>query len=160
MAIRRGKPTVSKNNYGLPVADAKKDLILHITENDIRGGKRSDNDFCAAANALCRQEGFKAARIFKTMTYVYNDDGSVTRYVTPDSLYLEIMVYDRGGRFIPGDHRLKAPRGVMRLGSRDKPKGKGGKTGKLPRAVHNIINNVREDAPKGIKSLKSLFGEE
>jgi hypothetical protein len=150
---------MAKGIYGLPVFDAKRDLVLHITQNDIAGGKKADSDYCVAANALCRQEGFKTARVHKTMTYVYHKDGTVSRYVTPQSLYMEIMIYDRGGKMEAGDHILKAPKGSSRLGHHEKPRGPHkDKTGKLKRPAH-LVPSVREDAPKGLKALKVLFGE-
>jgi hypothetical protein len=140
-----------------PVKDATRDLVLHITEADIKGAKRRDNNDCAAAHALCRQEGFKAARIYKTMTYVFNRDGSATRYCTPKSLYIEMLIYDRGGRFAPGEHKLIAPRGVKRLGMHEKPKGLArNATGRPVKSIH-IVGGVRDNAPKGIGSLKALF---
>jgi len=147
---------MAKRKLNLPVRDATRDLILHITEADIKGSKRADNDHCAAANALCRQEHFKSARVHKNVTYVMNKDGTVTRYRTPKSLYMEIMIFDRGGRMEPGEFKLQAPKGTLRLGHHEKPKGKGNKTGRPVKAVH-IVAKVRDNAPKGIASLKSLF---
>lgn len=150
---------MAKGIYGLPVFDAKRDLVLHITASDIKGGTKADSDYCVAANALCRQEGFKTARVHKTTTYVYLKNGDVERYVTPQSLYMEIMIYDRGGKMEAGDHILKAPKGTSRLGHHEKPRGPHKtKTGKIKRPVH-LVPSVREDAPKGVKALKALFGE-
>lgn len=149
-----------KQTHGLPVSDAKRDLVLHITAADIKDGARRDGDYCVAANALCRQEGFATARVHKTATYVYLKNGNVLRYETPGSLYMEIMIYDRGGKMEPGDHILRAPRGSNRLGHHHKPRGPHAtKTGKLKRPVH-LVASVREDAPKGTKALKALFGED
>jgi hypothetical protein len=147
---------MAKLKYDLPVQDAKRDLVLHITEADIKGSKKKDSDYCAVANALCRQEHFKTARVHKGVTYVMHTDGTVTRYCTPKSLYIELLIFDRGGRMEPGEHKLQAPRGVKRLGMHEKPKGKKGKTGRPVKPVH-LVKSVREDAPKGIKSLQSLF---
>jgi hypothetical protein len=140
----------------LPVKDAKRDLVLHITPADIKGSKPGDGDYCAVANALCRQEKFKTARVHKGVTYVMHTDGTVTRYKTPQSLYVELLIFDRGGRMEPGEHKLQAPRGSERLGHHEKPKGPKARTGKPVRAVH-LVKSVREDAPKGIQSLKALF---
>lgn len=147
---------MAKRKMDLPVKDAKRDLVLHITEEDIGGSKRKDGDYCAAANALCRQENFSTARVHKTMTYVMHKDGTVSRYMTPKSLYLELMIFDRGGRMQAGDYKLEAPRGIKKLGAHYKPKGKG-KTGRLHRVSHHVVTSVRDDAPKGINSLRSLF---
>jgi hypothetical protein len=131
-----------------PLKDARRDLVLHITEGDIKGSKRKDNDACAAATALCRQEHFKEAKVYKTKTYVKLKDGSWERYVTPKALYTEIMVFDRGGRFEAGEFILKAPKGIQKLGAHRKPTGSRLLTGKPSRAIH-IVANVRDNAPKG-----------
>lgn len=135
-----------------PLADAPRDLVLHITPGDIKGAKRSDPGHCAAANALCRQERIKRAKVFKTKTYVEDKAGNWWRYITPAALHHEIMIFDRGGRMEGGDFILPAPKGVQKLGAHQKPKGKGGKTGKPSRKMH-VIENVRDHAPKG----NSLF---
>jgi hypothetical protein len=154
--LSKNKREPRRLKHNLPVRDARKDLVLHITEADLQSGKRRDNDHCAAANALCRQENFKSARVFKGVTYVMHKDGTITRYITPKNLYIELMIFDRGGRMEAGDYKLTAARGTKRLGHHEKPRGKGGNTGRSSRPVH-IVPKVRDDAPKGIKSLQSLF---
>lgn len=128
--------------------DAKRDLILTVTEEDIKSSKPSDKSACAAAHALCRQEKFKQAWVHKTKTYVQQKDGTWDRYITPKDLYFEIMVFDRGGQMQAGDYRLAAPKGIHKLGAHQKPKGKAKRTAKLPNPIH-VIMNVRENAPKG-----------
>jgi hypothetical protein len=140
----------------LPLKDAKRDLILTVKEADIKGAKRKDNDACAAANALCRQGHFKQAKVFKTTTYVQLRDGSWERFITPKALYMEIMIYDRGGRFEAGDFRLEAPKGIKRLGHHAKPRGSLGKTGKPSKTIHTI-DNVRANAPKGRGAYENLL---
>jgi hypothetical protein len=147
---------MAKGMYDLPVSDAKRDLVVHLTDADVKGSKRADQDYCAVANALCRQEHFKTARVHKGVTYVMKTDGTVDRYITPRDLYIELMIFDRGGKMEARDYKLQAPRGSKRLGHHEKPKGKKGKTGKPSKIVH-LVKSVREDAPKGIKSLQSLF---
>jgi hypothetical protein len=153
MAARKRKAETP--NYETMVKDATSDLVVNITQNDIKGAKRADNDGCAAANALCRQEHFKRAKVFKTKTYVLLKDGTWRRYLTPKSLYTEIMIYDRGGRFEAGDFILKAPRGAQRLG-RYKPKGPKAATGRPVKPIH-IVEKVRLNAPKGRGMFEHLF---
>jgi hypothetical protein len=137
--------------------DATRDLVLTIKERDISGAKKKDNNACAAANALCRQEHFKEARVYKGVTYVKKGDGSWLRYITPKDLYMEIMIFDRGGQMEIGDFKLLAPTGIKKLGAHHKPKGKGGnRTGRLPHTPH-ILGNVRDHAPKGRNHLAALF---
>jgi len=153
---RHKKLPKPKPNWSVPLMDAKRDLVLRITERDISGSKRKDNDACAAATALCRQEHFKEAKVFKTKTYVHLKDGTWLRYITPHSLYTEIMIFDRGGRFEAGEFILRAPKGVERLGHHMKPMGPKSTTGKPSRSIH-IVGNVRDNAPKG-HLHKLLFG--
>jgi hypothetical protein len=146
----------AKRPVDYAVKDATKDLFLHITKRDISSAKPSQNDACAAANALCRQENFKEARVYKTTTYVKKSNGSWLRYVTPRDLYMEIMIFDRGGTMLEGNYRLAAPKGFKRLGQHAKPTGKLRKTGKLPIRPH-VVTNVRDHAPKGVNHLAALF---
>jgi hypothetical protein len=139
-----------------PLKDATRDLVLHITEADIRGAKRGDNSNCAAAHALCRQEkNFKAARVSKTKTYVFQRDGTMLRFITPGSLYTELMIFDRGGRMEAGDFILQAPKGSQKLGAHIKPRGPH-RTAKPSRKMH-MIEKVRDDAPKGPGLYRSLM---
>src|SRR5215204_5353922 len=114
--LRRPAERTKPSRMSELVSDAKNNLTLHITANDIKGAVRADNDACAAAHALCGQEHFKRAIVHKTKTYVQLKDGTWLRYVTPKSLYTEIMIFDRGGRMQADDHILQAPKGTQRLG--------------------------------------------
>lgn len=135
------------------LVDAKRDLILTVTDSDIKSAKPMNKAACAAANALCRQEKFKQAWVHKTKTYVQLKDGTWERYVTPDDLYFEIMVFDRHGQMAAGEYKLTAPKGTQKLGAHQKPKGKAKKTARLPNPIH-VITNVRENAPKGPNMFK------
>jgi len=67
------------------------------------------------------------------------------------------MIFDRGGRMEEGDYILRAPKGSEKLGAHAKPRGKGGKTGKMPRQMH-MVENVRADAPRGRGAYATMFG--
>lgn len=140
-----------------PLKDAPRDLVLTVTERDIAGADRRKTNSCAAANALCRQEKYAEARVFKTKTYVKLRDGSWQRFCTPGSLYVELMIYDRGGRMAAGDFVLRAPKGIEKLGAHVKPRGPHLTTGKPSRSMHTI-ENVRESAKRGPALFKDLFG--
>ena len=156
MAVKKKRPPEQKVPRDYAVKDATRDLILKITQRDIDTSSRKKNNSCAAAHALCRQEGFKEARVYKKVTYVKKADGSWLRYTTPGDLYMEIMIYDRNGDMQKGEFKLTAPKGVMRLGHHAKPKGKRRQTGRLPTTPH-IVTNVRDHAPKGRNHLAALF---
>lgn len=134
------------------LSDAKKDLFLTITKKDIKQAIPQSNDSCAAANAICRQEGYKEVRVYKTKTYIKLLNGHWLRYITPKDLYIEIMIFDRGGKMLEGNYRLTAPKGVQRLGQQLKPTGPK-RTARLPTTPH-YLTNVRENAPKGPAQFK------
>src|SRR5262245_47356808 len=144
-----------RKDQGYPVRDARRDLVINVTKNDIEKAVPEDSYACAAAHALCRDKRFKKAKVTKNVTYVLLASGWWERYITPDDLYINLIVFDRGGRMDAKDYKLKAPQGVMRLGHHAKPKGKGGTTGKV-RVVHTI-EHVRPNAPKGYGALKALM---
>jgi hypothetical protein len=150
------KGTPKKRPMDYAVKDATKDLVLKITNRDIDTSKRKANDACAAAHALCRQGGFKEARVYKTTTYVKHANGTWTRFTTPKDLYMEIMIFDRGGKMEAGEYKLTAPKGSLRLGHHMKPTGKLRQTGRMPATPH-IVGNVRDNAPKGRNHLAALF---
>lgn len=134
------------------IIDATRDLVLSIEEQDVKGAKRRKSNSCAAAYALCRTQKFNEARVYKKVTYVRKLDGTWLRFMTPDDLYVEIIVFDRGGRMQTGEYKLLAPRGCKKLGAHYKPSGKRNKTGKVPTTPH-IISSVRERAPKSLESF-------
>jgi hypothetical protein len=144
-----------KRSY--PLKDARRDLVLTVTVNDIKTAVRKDNNECAAAHALCRQEKrFVEARVNRTTTLVKLHDGSWERFLTPKDLYVELMIYDRGGKMEAGQFILQAPKGCKKLGAHHKPRGPHLRTGKPPRKMH-IIENVRDASPKGRNLMHSLF---
>jgi hypothetical protein len=138
--------------------DAKEPLILKVMPADIRSAKKKDQMHCAAANALCRQEHYKQARVCKTKTYVQHRDGTWERYITPIGLYLEIMIFDRDGIMHGGEFKLMPPRGAQRLGHHLKPRGKLGQQGRVPNPIHTI-EHVRADAPRGRNLERILMGD-
>ncbi len=155
MAVKKRRPQeATKPSY--PVRDAARDLVFKITQRDIDSSKRKKKDSCAAAHALCRQDNVRQVVVHKNVTYLMHKDGTVTRYLTPKDLYMEIMIFDRGGKMEANEFRLKAPKGIMKLGAHHKPKGKSGTTGRTPISPH-IIKNVRDNAPKGRNHLAALF---
>lgn len=104
---------------GLPVVNAKKAIILKVNTADIKSAKTKDPSGCAAAVACRRQLGATEARVHLGRTYVrYN--GRWERYITSSPLRDEVVAFDRGGRFEPGEYYL------LRI---QPSKAKGGKQG-------------------------------
>lgn len=128
---------------GKPIVNAKKPLALHITERDIKGADNKEPSHCAAARALCREHHAKEVRVHLGRIYVRSNEGNWVRYLTPKALRTEIISFDRGGSFEPGEFRLTPlqpshrPKG-KRFGGNGKPR----KTGKKRRPP-TLVRNVR-----------------
>jgi len=88
-----------------PVVDAEKPVVIHITETDCERGSKKDPTSCAAALALKRVTGCDESRVHIACTYL-RFGNKWMRYATPPSLRAEIISFDRGGGFYPGDFRL------------------------------------------------------
>lgn len=107
---------------GAKVIDGLKPLKIRITAEDVRKGAQKNATSCAAARALCR-EGFTEARVHAARTYVKQPDGTWLRYVTRPALRSEIVAFDRGGNFEPGEYHLSPIQPAEQIGNRAKRKG-------------------------------------
>ncbi len=93
---------------GRPVVNGKRRIMLHISPADIKGSRKQVPGACAAAKALLRTiPNCIKARVHLGRTYIMKDDEQWYRYVTPEPLRQEIVAFDRGGRFEPGDYELR-----------------------------------------------------
>ena len=101
--MRKPKPRMKIN--GLPVKNAKKPISLHITAKDILASKSKKPDNCAAAVACKRQLGATEARVHVGRTFL-RFNGHWERYLTSRALRAEIVAFDRGGKFEPGEYML------------------------------------------------------
>jgi len=87
------------------VVNAKKSVTLHITDGDINKARRKKPDRCAAAIACRRQLHVAEARVHLGRTYL-RMNGKWVRYLTSDGLRSELIAYDKGGKFEPGEYML------------------------------------------------------
>lgn len=93
---------------GKPIINATRKVKVHIEPKDIKGGKNKDPGACAAARALLREiPNCVAARVHLGRTYLLNNKGNWLRYKTPEALRGEIIAFDRGGSFQPGEYELR-----------------------------------------------------
>lgn len=129
---------------GMKVVDAKRKLKLEISNDDVKQGKTKEPGTCAAAKACLRQvKDIKAVRVHLSRVYMKIEDKQGekwVRYLTPDPLRNEIIAFDRGGTFEPGQYTLnwvqpstqfgvkkkrydtsKGPRHGVKQGKRSKP---------------------------------------
>jgi hypothetical protein len=109
---------------GKPVVDADEPVTVHITADDCDRGSKKDPEKCAAALALQRVTGCDESRVHLGCTYLRFGQKWL-RYATPPSLKAEIISFDRGGGFYPGDFRLHPMPAALRLKpAHDKPASK------------------------------------
>lgn len=144
---------------GKRVVDAKSKIKIHITPRDATEGDNKNPSGCAAARAAKRDIPHCInARVHIGRVYVEHKREWV-RYFTPDALRTEIIAFDRGGTFQPGEYELKPPspcereeaRKEYRTGSETNRSGSGRRTKRRQKIKVAIIkrHNVTGIRPKG-----------
>lgn len=128
---------------GTPVVDADKPVTVHITSDDCARGSKKDPERCAVALALKRITDCDESRVHLGCTYLRFGNRWL-RYATPASLKSEIISFDRGGGFYPGDFRLHPMPEALRLKPpNQKPRAK------RARKTASAAQKVRTEKKKG-----------
>ena len=125
---------------GLPVIDAKEPLTITVLDKDIKTARKSDPSNCAAANAG-KRELHKDVRVFLTRTYIKEKKHWV-RYITSEAASREIIAFDRGSAFCPGEYKLNPVPESQKIGIY-----RGIKTsekGRIRNRPRHVTANVRE----------------
>jgi len=128
---------------GLPVVDAPRKLTIRVTESDVQKGNTKDPGKCAAAQALLREKDCTEARVHLGRTYLKLGKKWV-RYHTPVSLRGEIISFDRGAIFQPGEYTLTPMQPSHRATGKAHGSPKTKKKGTKPRAKPHIVYGVRQ----------------
>ena len=136
---------------GQEVLDAKKELVVRILSGDVRAGKIKDPHHCAAAESLMRSvPNCTSARVHLARTYL-KIGKQWFRFETPHSLRSEVVAFDRGGMFRPGEYILK-PISNYEMKKRGKAHGKAPakKADRKPspkkRHPYHVVKDVRPSA--------------
>lgn len=129
---------------GLPVIDAKQALTLTINDNDINKASVKEPADCAVARACRREFHAKEVRVHLARVYLRTNKGNWVRYMTPRPLRSEIIAFDRGGRFAPGEFKLLPPNHADKLGAKRKTGPKIAKKTPLRRATYHVVTDVRQ----------------
>jgi hypothetical protein len=146
---------------GLKIKDAKTPLDISVNKADLRGARKKDPANCAFAKACKRQEDVDEVFFFGTTAYTKKGK-TLTRYLMPTSMQKEVVAFDRGGKFEPGEYNLKAPVKTQKLEarreysrkissegrSRSKPGPHVVKDGSR-RVKSHITTNIRAPSPSG-----------
>ena len=132
---------------GMNVVDANQELEVSITQNDIRLGKKKTAHGCAAALAICREHHADAAIVHFSRAYVKKGE-TWYRYSVPPMLRSEVVAFDRGGNFEPGDYTLKTVQPTVRLDAPVRRKtypanGKKPQNGNRPKKPYHVVTGVR-----------------
>lgn len=131
---------------GVEVKDASHKIVLNITKEDVKAGSLKKANSCAAAKALCRQEGCEAAKVHMSRAYI-KKGGKWLRFGVTPALRSEVLAFDRGGKFEPGEYTLVPLQPTVRLGAhRKKPrveKRKGRHDLGKPRKAYHVVSGVR-----------------
>lgn len=128
---------------GKPIINAKKGAKLTITKHDVSSADIKQPNNCAVARACHRVLHAKEVRVHLGRIYVRANEGNWVRYMTPKSLRTEIISFDRGGIFEPGNYTLSAPSPIKQKGKHQgSNKPRNGKGKKIDKARH-IVKNVR-----------------
>lgn len=136
---------------GKRVVDATKPISIHITARDTTEGANKDPAACAAARAVKRDAPeCISARVHIGRVYVETPKKWI-RYDTPDALRTEIIAFDRGGSFEPGEYKLRVPekRGTAGSGSNTNRNKLGSRPTKNPRKA--LIAKIKRHEVTGIR---------
>jgi hypothetical protein len=129
----------------LPVLDAKKSVKLIVTEEDVKGGNPKKPNTCAVAKACMRQMHVKEVRVHLGRVYVRSNNLNWQRFITSRAMRTEVIAFDRGGRFAPGEYILKKITPAAATGKQqgsDKKTKKRSKSKGIRRAYH-VVTDVR-----------------
>lgn len=100
---------------GVPVRDADSDLLIFVSEDDVREATPGDPESCAASLACKRLYGSTGVEFFHKAAYVDLPDPDdhnrrvVMRFILPKRTSEMIETLDGGGTPSPGGYKLKAP---------------------------------------------------
>lgn len=124
---------------GSKIVNAKTKLTIKITPSDINNSSRKSPEDCAMAVAVKRICHAKDVRVHLSRTFVKQGKEWV-RYRTPINVSKEIVAFDRGGTFEPGEYELIPL--TKNQAERHKPRGPHKSKG-APRRIVRATGNVR-----------------
>ena len=119
------------------VKDARADVEIEVTKADTNSAAVKNHKACAMAVACKRAMRVDGAIVSLGTVYLIKDD-EATRYRVPQSVSRELVAFDRGGSFAPGEYTLKKPERA----SQRKPR-QDHKTGRRTQSPRHVTANIR-----------------
>ena len=133
--------TLNKHFPGLRhVKDAKGRLVVTVAARDKAAAKKLRHKECALALACRRQFHLDGVLIARSRAYLVKGD-TATRYELPMAIQKEIVSFDRGGGFDPGQYALLKPARLLGPGGGGRTRKSRSRTAK-PRRRH-LVGKVR-----------------
>lgn len=123
------------------VKDASTGVTITVSPGDTKASDVKSHKTCAAAVACKRQYHLDGVILSRAIAYMVR--GTVaTRYVVPQELNREIIAFDRGGSFEPGEYHLQKPDKHIALGTPRPSRNPEGPHKKRPVPRH-VTGNIR-----------------
>jgi hypothetical protein len=91
------------------------DAVIEVTSEDNRQSRKKDHAGCAMAVACKREAHAQGVIISRSVGYIIKYNKAM-RFKIPESVAREVVSFDRGGGFTPGEYVMKAPTRHERLG--------------------------------------------
>ncbi len=140
---------------GKRVIDAKRPAVIKITPRDVKEGDNKNPSSCAAAKAAKHSiEECISARVHIGKVYIEIQKNWV-RYDTPDALRTEIIAFDKGGSFQPGEYKLRAPSPANTTDGRkraaDRDRALRAKSPQHPRKLRVKVAKIKRHEVTGIR---------
>lgn len=126
------------------VDDGRDDVVVEVTKRDCSKAARKNHNACALARACEHMVGVDGAIISRSTAFLVAGRTAL-RYLLSSAAAREIVSFDRGAGFTPGEYILKAPTPSQAMGSRPLKGARGRKTA-APRRVRRNV------ATKGIRA--------
>lgn len=142
---------------GASIKDAKKDVTVNISTLDCKRGSTKEPSKCAAALACRRELNATDTRIHVGRCYL-KIAGKWLRYRTSQALRSEILAFDRGGEFKPGQYLLRTVPPDRAKRTVKLPSAKGGKAKRVKAKKnrrHHVVAGIRETAPRGPSAIQA-----
>jgi hypothetical protein len=130
----------------MPIIDATETVLIEVTKRDVNSelAERQSPSSCLLARACKRDMEAVQVRVHLTRIYVLKDK-QWHRFIASRNLETEIVVFDRGGDFQPGQYLLRRPQKSQQLGAARAAPRKPRKSGphKSPYLPRHVFENVR-----------------
>jgi hypothetical protein len=123
------------------VEDADSSIKVEVTPRDVATSKRKAHSECAMAVACKRSKHVDGVIIATSTAYLVKGD-TAKRFYVPTSVAREVVSFDRGSEFMPGEYELRAPGPTEQLGRQTG--GHAGREGHGKPIIHrHMTSNVR-----------------